>query len=219
MGHLFLIDGSIAAGLLGLWYVCFVRYNRRKGKKALRWVEDACSGRGEVIESHWLGGSRLQAHLRFAANWVEGARVTVRLLPRHVPARWALSLWRKQKETLTFEADLDYAPGFNLEVFRHRWLTHNGPSDSTGAPNWTITRPGPVVLTTRTQWGQELTPLVNTLMTARGHNLISVRFRPESPHLTAIVPLDSLSDRQASLAFLNVLKELATGASASKHQS
>jgi hypothetical protein len=216
VGQFLLIDGIVAVALLGLWYVSFSRYNRRKGRNALRWVEDACSGRGEIVESHWVGGNRLQAHMRFAANWVEGAKITVRLLPRHVPARWALSVWRKQKETLTFEADLDYAPSFHLEVFRHRWLTQNGPSDTTGAPNWTISRPGPVVLTTRTQWGQELNPLVNTLMSSRGHNLISVRFRPESPHLTAIVALDSLSDRQTSIAFLNVLKDLAMGASASK---
>ena len=128
---------------------------------------------------------------------------------------WALSLWRKQKETLTFEADLDHIPAFNLEVLRHRWFTHNSPpNDETGSHKWTISRPGPVVLTTRTHWNQELTPVVNTLMTSRGHNLISVRFRSKSPHLTATVALDSVSDPQAGAGFLEVVRELAAGASA-----
>ena len=216
MGRLILIDALAVIALFAAWYLCFTRYNYRKGSKALRWVEDACSGRGEVVESRWLGTNSLQARLRFAAHWVEDARVTVRLLPRPVPSRWFLSLWRKQKETVTFEADLDYAPGFNLEVFRHRWLTHNSPSDDTGSRNWLLSRPGPVILTTRTHWNQELTPVVNTLMTSRGHNLISVRFRSKSPHLTATVALETLSDRQASAGFLDVLRDLAAGASTSR---
>jgi hypothetical protein len=216
MGRHLLIDGLTLAGLMTVWYICFVSYNHRRGWKALRWVEAACTGRGEVVESHWVGTSRLQARLRFASHWVEDARVTVRLLPRPVAPRWFLSLWRKQQETLTFEADLDCAPGFNLEVFRHRWLTHNSPGQDTGARNWILSHPGPVILTTRTHWNQELTPVVNTLMTSRGHSLISVRFRPNSPHLTATVALATLSDRQAGAGFLEVLRDLAAGASTSR---
>jgi len=68
------------------------------------------------------------------------------------------------------------------------------------------------VLTTRTHWAQELTPVVNTLMTSRGHNLVTVRFRPESPHLAATVPLDAVVDEQAAAGFLTVVRELAAGA-------
>jgi len=53
-------------------------------------------------------------------------------------------------------------------------------------------------------------------MTSRGHNLISVRFRSKSPHLTATVALETLSDRQASAGFLDVLRDLAAGASTSR---
>jgi hypothetical protein len=43
----------------------------------------------------------------------------------------------------------------------------------------------------------------------RGHNLLSVRFRPESPHLAATIDLEALSDEQAATGFLEVLRELA----------
>lgn len=216
MGRLIFIDAATVAALLALWYICMARYNRRKGALALRWVEAACSGKGRIVETTWLGASRLQAKLGFASHWFENANVTVRLLPRPLPLRWLLSLWRKQKETLTFEADLDYAPTFHLQIFRHSWLTHKHGRLASRSRTWSVSRPGPVVLTTRTQWTQELTPVVNTLMTSRGHNLITVRFRPESPHLAATVALESLSDKEAAAGFLTVVRDLAAGASTSR---
>jgi hypothetical protein len=216
VGRLFLIDAVSFAVLLAVWYFLFLRYNHKKAAIALRWVESACSGRARIVETRWRGGSRLQAQLRFAAHWFENARVTVRLRPRPIPFQWLFSIYRKQRETLTFEADLDCAPTLRLEVFRHRWLTHK-QSEATADRNWTLSRPGPVVLTTRSEWTQELTPVVNTLMTSRGHSLLAVRFRPESPHLAATIPLDSLSDEQAAAGFVGMLRELAAGASTS-HQ-
>jgi hypothetical protein len=213
VGRLILIDAVGAVALVGLWYFCLASYNHRRGTKALRWVEAACSNRGQVTEARWVGASRLQAHLRFAAHWFENARVTIRLLPRPLPIQWMLSVWHKQRETLTFEADLDYAPGVRLEVLRHRWLTHSDNKLVRKSRNWTVVRPGPVVLTTCTQWKQELPPVINTLMTSRGHNLLSVHFRPESPHLAATIDLEALSDERAAAGFLGVLRDLAAGAS------
>ncbi|HET8824315.1 MAG TPA: hypothetical protein VFM77_04235 [Terriglobales bacterium] len=200
-----------------LWFLIFTRYNRRKGALVLRWVEAACSSRGRLLQSQWLGRSCLQAHLSFASHWFENARVTVRLLPRPLLVQWLLCLWKRQRETVTFEADLDDSPGFNLEISRHRWLTQKPKEISERTRNWTISRPGPVVLTTRTEWADELTPLVNTLMTSRGHNLLTVRFRRESPNLTATIPLDALSGEETTASFLSVLRDLAAGSSASRH--
>jgi len=211
-----LIDALTAVAVLALWYFFLARYNRRKGAAAMRWLEVACFGQGRILEAKWVGTSRLQAQVAFAAHWIESARVTVRLRPRPVPVQWFLSIWRNQKETLTFEADLDCAPGLHLQVYRHRWLTHKNANVSSRSKRWAVSRPGPVVLTTRAQWTQELTPVVNTLMTSRGHNLISVRLRPESPHLAATVALEALSDEEAASSFLTVVRELAAGASTSR---
>src|ERR1041385_1422636 len=211
--RLLLIDASTAAVLLLLWYFYFLRYNRRRGAIALRHVEAACSSEGQIMESHWYGMCRLQARLGFSSHWFENARVTVRLRPRPVPVKWLISVWRKQRETLTFEADLDFAPSFQLDVFRHRWLSRNRVKEASDSPRWAVSRPGPVVLTTRTRWTHELTPVVNTLITSRGHNLMRVRFRPNFPHLAATIPLEALSEEHAAAGFLSVLRELAAGAS------
>jgi len=214
--NVFLLDLMAAVVLAGLWYFLFARYNRRKGIRALRWVEAACSNRARIVEARWLGASRLQAQLRFAAHWFENARVTIRLIPRPLPLQWMFSHWHKQKETLTFEADLDYVPALQLEIRRHRWLTDSSRSLAQSSRNWTIARPGPVILTTSTEWRRELPPIVNTLMTTRGHNLLSVRLDPDSPNLAATIDLNALSDEEAAAGFLGVVRDLAAGASASR---
>jgi hypothetical protein len=207
---------GLLAGLVVLWYFCLAGYNRRRGILALRRVEAACSHRARVVDAHWIGASRLQAHLRFAAHWFENAQVTIRLLPRPLPLQWILSSWHKQRETVTFEADLDNAPGVQMEVFRHHWLSDSDRKMIRSSRNWTVARSQPVVLTTSNQWQQELPPIVNTLMTSRGHSLLKVRLRPESPHLAATVDLDALSGEEAAAGFLGVLRELAAGASRSR---
>ncbi len=106
-----LIDALSAIVLLGVWFFYFARYNRRKGATALHWVEAACSSKGQMLDARWLGATLLQARFGFSAHWFDNARVTIRLRPRPIPFKWFVSIWHKQKETLTFEADLDCAPG------------------------------------------------------------------------------------------------------------
>ena len=215
MGTILLISVTTAAVLVTLWYFSLTRYNHRRGIRALHWVESACARHGRIVDAHWFGGSRLHARLRFAAHWVENAQVTIRLLPRPLPIQWFLSRWHKQKETITFEADLDCAPAMQLDVTRHRWLTRPAPGLARKSRQWTITRPGPVLLTTSTEWREELPPIVNALMTTRGHNLLNVRLRPESPHLAATIDLEDISNEAAAASFLGVLRDLA-GASTSR---
>lgn len=217
MGRLLFIDAVLAVGVSTLWYVCFVGINRRRAIAALRWVETAFSREGRVVQARWLNPSRLQAQLNFASHWFDKARVTVQLLPRPLPFKWLYCLCRKQKETLTFEADLDYAPGFLLEVFRHRWVTGKRTSMDEDSRDWSLVRPGPVVFTTSSQWTQDLPPVVRTFMTSRGHTLLSVRLRSQSPHLAVTLPLEALADQESAEGFMKVLRDLAAGASASRH--
>lgn len=209
-----MIDAAGAFAVLAIWYWWFRRYNRRKGLRVLDWVKAACAGRGSVGTTHWIGSRRLLAELRFPPHVFEHARVVVRLFPRAIPLNWALSRWRKEKETLSFEADLDSAPRFHLEALNHRWSGHN--SHSLTSRNWIVSRPGPIVLTSRTRWGLELSPMINALMASRERNFVSIRFSPDSPHFSATLEIDALSDHPAEAGFLETLRELASGASTSR---
>jgi hypothetical protein len=215
VGRLLLIDVASSVAVLGLWYLVFSTYNRKKGAAALRWVQTACAGKGRVLESSWVGSSRLQARLHFASRWFENARVTVKFRPRALPVHWLLSCWRRQQETLTFEADLGGSPSFHLEVVRHRWTAHNrGISRKRDGREWDLYEPGPIILTTRTHWKQDPTAELNALMSARRQDILQVRFRPESPQFSATVHLEALADPDAAATFVSALREIAAGVSA-----
>lgn len=216
MGRLLLIDVAVAVAVLGIWYLVFAAYNRRRGAEALRWVESACAGKGRLIDSHWLTSSRLYARLQFPSRSFENAYVTMKFRPRPQPVQWLVSCWRRQKETLTFEADLGGSPSFHLEVVRHRWCAH-----SHGVTNrrrkereWDIYEPGPVILTTRTHWKQDPSAELNALMAVRQQDVLQVRFRPDSPQFSATIALDALDDPRTAAGFLTTLRELAAGAKA-----
>jgi hypothetical protein len=214
VGRLLLIDVAGSVAVLGLWYLVFSTYNRKKGAVALRWVQEACAGKGRILESHWVGSSRLQARLHFPTRWFENARVTVKFRPRALPIQWLMSCWDRQKETLTFEADLGGSPSFHLEVVRHRWSAHNrGVSRKRDEREWDLYQPGPIILTTRTHWKEDPSAELNALMSARRQDILQVHFRPDSPQFSATVRLDSLSDPNAAAGFVSALREIAAGAS------
>jgi hypothetical protein len=215
VGRLIAIDVVCAAAALGVWYLVFAAYHRRKGAEALRWVESACAGKGRILDFHWLSTSRLYARLQFPSRSFENARVTLKFLPRPLPVQWILSCFRKQKETLTFEADLGGSPRFHLEVVRHRWCAHSrGVGRRRDHREWDVYEPGPVILTTRTHWKEDPAAELNALMTVRHQEVLQVRFRPESPQFSATIKLDTLDDPRAAASFLTTLRELAAGASA-----
>jgi hypothetical protein len=216
VGRLLAIDGICAIVALGGWYFFFRTYNRRRGAVALRWVQSACAGKGRIVDFRWLNSYRLHARLQFPSRAFENARVTLKFRPRALPVHWVLSRVHKQKETLTFEADLGGSPNFRLDVVRHRWCAHSRGvlSRKYDQRQWDIFEPGPIILTTRTHWKEDSTPELNTLMTVRQQDVLQVRFRPESPQFSATIALDALDDPQAATGFLTTLRELAAGASA-----
>src|SRR5262249_21873298 len=139
-----------------------------------------------------------------------------------LPIQWLLSAWHKQKETLTFEADLGGSPSFHLQAVRHRWCAHSrGLRDRLNKHKrdereWDVYQPGPIFLTTLTHREQDASPELSSLMAVRQQDVLQVRFRPESPQFSATVNLDSLSDPQSAAGFLSTLRELAAGASTHK---
>jgi hypothetical protein len=216
VGRWVLIDVGLAAMLAFLWYSWFARYNRRRAGDVLQFVQAACLGKGRLVDLQWqASSSRLKATLHLSSRWFDDAHLTIRLMPRPLPLKWAMSRWHEQKETLTFEADMGFPPGFHLDIVRHRWSGQTGPKNS--SRKWAITRPGPVVLTTKEEWPVELTPVVNALAAWREKDFVSVRFNQKSPHFTATVALENLSDQKAAASLLGLFRELAASSSAKQH--
>ncbi len=213
-----LIDLVVGAVVVGVWYLWFSRQNRKRSLRILRWIESAFAGHGQLIGVHWVTSARFHVRLRLASNLFQRASLVIQLTPRELPLHWLYSRLKKRQETLTFEADLDCPPVFNLEVHNHRWCgrTHKKiPSDA--QHHLSLEQVGPFVLTTRNDWQREITTMMTALVASRDCDFLTVSFRRTSPHFSATVPLDCLSpEAQAESDLFDVLRELAAGASASR---
>jgi hypothetical protein len=205
-------DVLIALVLVSLWYFGFVRYNRKKAEQLLHWICAAGGYEGKVACVRWISASCFHLQLQFPAEDFREAHMKVQLLPREMPLNWLICHLRGRQEALTFEADLNCAPAFNLEVHNYRWRKRGEFRASDGAM---VARTGPVVLTTRGEWQQDLTHMMNGLLASRDCNFERVEFRRDSPHFSASLPLKSIDlDCDGAGQLFEALRELATGASA-----
>ena len=209
---------EIAAGtvLMLLWYLWFRRCNRLKSVQVMQRIKTAFAGQAEIIGVRWAGASRLSVRLRVLSTLFQHASVLVELHPRELPPNWIWSRLHKRQETLTFEADLECPPVFNLEVHNHRWCgrTRSVPRDQSRIA---FEHCEPFVLTTRNDWQREITTMMTALVASRDCDFLTVSFRRTSPHFSATVPLNSLSpESQCEAEIFDVLRELAACASASR---
>jgi hypothetical protein len=204
-------DVLAAVLLVLLWYFGFLRYNRRRAQRVLGWICASGAGRDRIVSVRWISPSRFYLKLHFPSHYFRDARFRVHLLPREMPLNWLLSRIRGEQEVLTFEADLDCPPAFNLEVHNYCWskLPRSSLNDDV-----TIVRTGPVVLTTRRDWQQDLSHMMGGLLASRDCHFQTVCFRRHSPHFSATLLLACL-DLQYDFApnLFEALRELATGAS------
>jgi hypothetical protein len=207
-------DVLIALALVTLWYLGFVRYNRKKAQQLLHWICGASGREGMVVCVRWISASCFHLRLQFPAEDFREAHFKVQLLPREMPINWLLSRWRGRQEALTFEADLAYPPSFNLEVHNYRWRKRQ-PGRFRQSDALVLVRTGPMVLTTRGDWQQDLTNMMSGLLASRDCNFERVEFHRHSPHFSATLPLKSLDlNGDGAAQLFEALHELATGASA-----
>jgi|ERR1051325_9520206 hypothetical protein len=216
MHGIIVVDALAGTAFVLAWYLLFARYNRRKAMELLQRLRGAFSGQAQVMAVRWRGASRFSVRLRVVSSHFQQASVQVRMHARQVPFLWLWERLRKRQETLTFEADLECPPAFNLEVHNHRWCgrTRKFPRD---IRRLSLDQCGPFVLTTRNDWQREITAMMSALVASRDCDFLSVNFRRTSPNFTATVPLGSIApDSDSEAHIFEVLRELAACAQLSK---
>ena len=194
------IVAEIAAGILlvSVWYLWFFRTNRRRSRVLIEQIRSALGGHAQIVGIHWISPSRFHVRLRLFPEIFRHCSVAVQLVPRELPLSWFLSAIRNQRETLTFEADLDVPPGFSLEVHNQRWSGRSGRKRRRQPNLDRVETCGPFVLTTRTDWQREITAMMNALVASRDSDFLTVSFRRTSPHFAASVPVSSLSEEHTA---------------------
>ncbi|HLH08988.1 MAG TPA: hypothetical protein VKW78_17245 [Terriglobales bacterium] len=219
MGMIGAIFTEILAGVLLIsgWYLWFYRRNRRRSRVLIQQLRIALGGHAQIVGIHWISPSRFHVRLRLFPEIFRHCSVAVQLVPRELPLSWLVSFVRRQKETLTFEADFDVAPGFNVEVHNQRWTGRTGRRRRHSPSVHYVDCCGPFVLTTRTDWQREITSMMNALVESRDSDFLTVCFRQKSPQFSATVPVSAVcSERGNGYEMFHVLRELADCAGASR---
>lgn len=204
----------IAAALMAAWYFWYRRVNQGKAAQILEWVEGALAGQGHVLGIRWITASRFRIPLRLPSGF-RRASIYVELLPRELPFSWAYDRMKHRHDQLTFEADLDLAPKFNLQVFHHRWCGRTRKKLQPSGDRWCFDQGAPMVITSRSDWQRDIMTMMNALLASREHEFLGIGFRRSSPHFSACMRLETLAPREGCSVF-EVLRELATDASAAK---
>ena len=213
-----LYGAALVLLLLLSWYYGCMAAARRRAIVILRQLELALAGEGHVTALEWTSDSCFRASLRLGSRLFRHAGVMVEMAPRQVPWKWWRYVHNGGEETLTFLADLDDAPGFELRVENQRWYGKPRRRQLLEERDWEMVACPRMVLSSRSEWSHEIASMVNGLLATRHQEVARVRFANQSPHFSATFGLRSLpllAEQRPSV--VDCLRELARQASA--HQS
>ncbi len=91
-----------------------------------------------------------------------------------------------------FQADLDWAPAFSLEVHNFRWYARSSRKDH-GGSGWTFEQTAPFIISTRMDWQKEITAAMTSVADAGNREFLNISFNRRSPHFSVTMPLETIS--------------------------
>ncbi len=200
--------------VIALWYGILRRHSRRRSLQVMHWIESSLGGHGRILDLTWDSPSHLRAQLWLSPEIFQQVAAEVQLTPREWPLPWLLARLRQQQEIVTFRADFNVPPDFDLDVHNHRWWGRTCRKQRLG---WETERSIPFMIVTKPSWQSEISPIVEALLVSRDREFIRVSFQKRSPHFLASLPVEAVAPAAASrCGLLDVLSELAGSASASR---
>ena len=210
-----LLYSAVGFAALFLWHFYYARKSKKRAFEVLGWIEDLLCGHGHVAGITWQSSSRFHLPIRLRSTTFHNASLDVRLVPLELPLKWLTDKLKKAQETVVFQADLDWAPPFTLELQSYRLFARTRKDLAPDTPGWDFEQTTPFILTTRKDWQREITSVISSLLSCPERQFLSIGFKQQSPHFTATLALDSIAPTSAyRTEIFDSLRELATGASA-----
>jgi hypothetical protein len=205
----------IAAVAFGFtWHAVSLRLRRRKAKEVLQWVQSSLGGRGHVAGISWISTSRFRVPLRLTGGLFNRAWVLVELHTYPNPVQWLAQKMKGTRELLIFQADLDYAPAFSLQVQNFRWFARSSRKATLDQPGWRFEHLPPVMISTKPKSQHEIASTMASLSKGDNGDFLEISFQQRSPHFSATLPLEALAPDSPSRTYiLDAIKELAGSAS------
>lgn len=212
----FAIGSALMALLVVGEYWWFWRLNRRRSACILGWITQALHGHGSVGSIQWDNSSRFHVELRLRSSVFRRASLAVRLQPCDLLGRF-LHRARGQQETVTFEAELDVHPSFDLYTQKHHWQARSTRIRHGSLTGWRLGSLDPMVLSTQAECQKQVANLFDVLLAARSSKFLRIAFRRQAPQLVACAPLQTLSPEEPGTEIFASLRALASSASHSAH--
>lgn len=204
--------------LFAAWYYAWAAATHRRAVQILRQLELALAGEGHIIDLEWLSASSFVTRLRLGSQLFRDANLRVEMAPRELPWRWWRFVRSHREESFTFSADLESAPGLDLEVVNQRWYGKPRQRKLLEERDWDLASCGSFVLSSRKEWSREIASMANALLVTRHQEVRQVSFSNTSPNFIAVFDLSSLPQlAEQRPSVLDCLREL--GRQASAHQS
>jgi hypothetical protein len=126
----------VAIAVLGS-FALGTTWNVRKGNQVMKWIRDGLPLIGERSTYRWLGSSVVELKIAKAKSPFRNSETLVVFEPRDILLFWGWARWRGRRDMLIFRAQLESAPGYEIEVFDpNAWTTHNTERD-VAKKNWT----------------------------------------------------------------------------------
>lgn len=211
----YVVYALLGASAMLIWRFWQDRKTKRRACEVLNWTDTWISSQGQITGIRWEGPSSFRLPLRLHSSTFHNANLHIKLVPRHQPLSWVSAKLKNVQETLTFEADLDLAPPFKLELETYRLFARTRKDLSPETPGWEFEHATPFILTTRKDWQKEISSVISSLVSCPERQFLSVVFRRESPHFSATLALDSIAPSSLCRSdIFDAMRELATGASA-----
>jgi hypothetical protein len=195
------------------WRFWTAHTNRGRAVEILCWIEKSLCGHGHVTGIRWLTKSEFEVPLRLASNVFVRSNVRVKIADEKL-------LWHGLKretaiepETMTFHADLDYKPAFNMELNNLRFFARSKKDNDLSSPSWQFEKFEPIVLTTRLDWEKELTAAMQSVLGVEQKEDFQIIFRKTSPNFSVTLPLEKITPG-SELPVFELLNSIATYSSA-----
>lgn len=105
-------------------------WNVRKGDQVMKWIRGGLPIIGERTTYRWMGSSVVELKIAKAKPPFRTSETLVIFEPRDILLIWGWARWRGRRDMMIFRAQLQAAPGYEVEVFDpNAWTTHNTERD------------------------------------------------------------------------------------------
>ncbi len=106
--------GLVVLLALLCWYLVGMQYNIRRGRRAIKWLEQGLPIIGEKAALNWSGVSHVEIQVPKAKDPFRAADVIIDLVPREIPFWWFWKNNRRNQDAIIVRAQLRAAPSFDL---------------------------------------------------------------------------------------------------------